>query len=138
MSQRAAKTVERLRERDIREREPRTLVPHRQFNRPPAPVGQASPETMTLIADAVAKRIRTNRRAVNCGSYVLASEEGKVFVLKEQAVTTPALIAAHAPWLVGLYAANTRDNRRVKCPSADQVLDDLRAHFADIGQAVPA
>jgi len=139
MSIRAAKTVERSREAAIRESEPRKLVAHRQFSRSPAPVCVVTPQDdMLAIATMVANRISSNRHATNCGSYVLANEAGKVFVLKEQSVTTPALVESNPRHLVGLYAANTKDLKRVRCPAPDRILIDLMQHFADLGGLVSA
>lgn len=132
MSRRAAKAVERLREAAIREHSP-----HRQFNRPPAPVCTATPQDdMLAIATKVANRIRANRHAVNCGSYLLGMADGRVFVLKEQGLTTPTIVESNSRHLVGLYAANTKDGRRVQCPAPEQILGDLLEHFASLGVAV--
>lgn len=84
---------------------------------------------MLTIATKVANRIRGNRHAVNCGSFVIGTEDGRVFVLSEQGVTTPALVEQNLSGLVGLYAANTRDGKRVQCPTVEQINGDLRHHF---------
>ena len=140
MSARAAKCVERSREVAIREvedeREPRTLSPHRQWNRALVPVCIASGQVdLHEIAELVVERIRRYRYATNAGSFVLATNEGRVFVLKEHGPTTAALIDAHPADLVGLYAANSRDGRRGRCPDADRILGDLLDHFSQQGGA---
>ena len=146
MSARAAKCVERSREvaireaeDDVRGREPRTLSPHRQMNRAPVPVCTATAQDdLAAVAALVVVRIRHNRYATNAGSFVLATNEGRVFVLKEHGPTTAALIDAHPADLVGLYAANSRDGRRGRCPDADRILGDLLDHFSQQGGVIPA
>lgn len=91
---------------------------------------------MLAIAVRVANQIRSNRYSVSCGSYVLGTGDGKVFVLNEQGVTTPKLVENNTQHLVGLYAADTKDGKRVRCPAAEQILGDLLEHFSQMGMEV--
>lgn len=135
MTLRAAHTVERSRERAIREHETRTLRPHRQFNRPPAPIGLAvaAPADMRLLAEKIEDRIRDNRYRHSSGSFLLVMKDGKAYVLRENETKTPALLDGRELFLVGLYAASGKNKRRAQCPKAAQILGDIEQHLKDLG-----
>ncbi|MGO1069307.1 hypothetical protein [Lysobacter sp. CA199] len=89
---------------------------------------------MTDLAAKIADRIRNNRHDARCGSYLLASEAGQVYVLREQGVSVTRMVQERAAWLVGFYAGDTVE-RRVRCPSSDEIADDLAQHFDDLAGA---
>ncbi len=110
----------------------RTTRPHRQFDRDLLPfrvleeIGQ-----ILVIADAVAKRVVMNREVYAVGSYVFADRAGVIRVVKESP-KAERIIRDEPQCLVGLYAADTKERRRVVLPDAGQILDDLSEHFAGL------
>lgn len=121
-------------------REARHIVKasHRQRPRTPKPITYSPDDPIAMLAATIAKRIFVNRKNWGCGSWLLGTRDGRVFVLKETDTTTPALLQQHAGEIIGRYAANTASGSRVHCPKPDEVLEDLAAHFAEIGVAAAA
>ena len=125
-------SVERPRNPPITARKPPQRHAQRAFNVSPKPIGTATePDHMPTLAAKIADRIRGNRHAANCGSFVLASRDGAVYVLADQRVATARMVAANPSWLVGFYAGDTASAARVRCPSAEEIAEDLVAHFAE-------
>jgi len=93
---------------------------------------------MTPISQTAANRIRANRHDRQVGSWLFGDKEGKVYVLKEDSSCVVGMLKEHPEWMVGLYAAETRDRKRPSCPSAEQVFEDLRQHFVDLGLVTDA
>lgn len=111
----------------------RVVGPRRQFVRLTRVIGTAHPyEDLMPLATLIAERIKSNRHGSCCGSFVMGAPNGQLTVRKDS-TTAKALLEQHPTWLVGLYAGDTRDGRRAKCPNAAQILGDLRQHFVDIG-----
>lgn len=106
--------------------------PHRRFVGSLTPIGRVDPcEDMTPLAQTILTRIERYRHQMVAGTFVLGDEDGNVYVLAEGANTTAGLVDAHMDWYVGSYA---RGDKPV-FPTAAEILDDLRAHFANL---VPA
>ena len=106
--------------------------PHRRFVGSLTPIGRMDPcDDMTPLAQTILTRIERYRHQMVAGTFVLGDEEGNVYVLAEGAGTTATLVEAHMAWYVGSYA---RGDKPV-FPSAQDILDDLRAHFVEL---VPA
>lgn len=110
----------------------RTMRPHRQYDRDLVPFRVlGSLEQILEISDDIAKRIRKNRDVYQVGSYVFADREGEILVVKEG--THADRILRANPWqCVGLYAADTKERRRVTFPDAGQIVGDLSEHFAGL------
>lgn len=110
----------------------RTMRPHRQFDRDLIPFRvMASLDQMLEISDDIAKRIRKNRDVYQIGSYVFADREGEILVVKE-GTQADRITRAHPEQFVGLYAADTKERRRVSFPDAGHIYDDLSEHFAGL------
>lgn len=106
--------------------------PHRRFVGSLTPIGRMDPcDDMTPLLQTILNRIQRYRHQMVAGTFVLGDEDGNVYVLAEGANTTAALVDAHMAWYVGSYA---RGDVPV-FPTLQDLLDDLRAHFA---QLVPA
>jgi hypothetical protein len=106
--------------------------PHRRFVGSLTPIGRMDPcDDMTPLLQAILTRIQRYRHQTVAGAYVLGDEDGNVYVLAEGANTTAGLVEAHMAWYVGSYA---RGDKPV-FPTVADLLDDLRAHFANL---VPA
>jgi hypothetical protein len=93
---------------------------------------------LTPIATAAANRIKANRYDRQVGSYLFGDRDGRVFVLSEQSICVGPMLKDSPSSFVGLYAASTRDGKRPKCPSAEQIFEDLRQHFVDVGLVTDA
>jgi hypothetical protein len=103
--------------------------PHRRFVGSLTPIGRVDPcDDMTPLLQTILTRIKRYRHQTVAGAYVLGDERGNVYVLAEGAGTTTALIDKHMAWYVGSYA---RGDAPV-FPSLQDLLDDLRAHFAQL------
>lgn len=85
-------------------------------------------DDMTPLVQTILTRIQRYRHQTVAGSFVLGDEEGNVYVLAEGANTTASLVDAHMAWYVGSYA---RGDKPV-FPTVQDLLDDLRAHFAQL------
>jgi len=102
------------------------------FNSTPKPLGiLLDTAHMPDLAHKIADRIRGNRHACNSGSYLLAAKDGTVYVLAEQRSATERMVAANPALLVGFYAGDT-PAARVRCPSAEEIADDLEHHLAGL------
>lgn len=88
---------------------------------------------LTQYAQAVVDRIWRIRRDENCGSYVLANGDGQVHVLSEAGLSTAGIVRRNEGGIVGIYAADTKSGRNPVCPSVEQMVDDLRATFLELG-----
>lgn len=127
-----AMSVERPSHPPITARKPPQRHAQRAFNLSPKPIGVfTEPQQMPTLATKIADRIRGHRHSANCGSYLLADKDGTVYVLPDQRAMTGRIVSDHPGLLVGYYAGDTR-GARVRCPSADEIADDLRQHFADL------
>jgi hypothetical protein len=112
----------------------RTLRPHRQYDRDAAPLGTADPhEDMNPLATSAANRIRANRRDRQVGSLVFGDPEGRVYVIKQDSACADRMLKQRPAWHVGTYASEPSNGSRPVCPQAEQLVDDLRQHFLDIG-----
>lgn len=109
---------------------------HRQQPRQPKPIPFSPQDSMTALAETIAKRIFVNRKSAKCGSWLLGTKDGRVFVLRENDVTTPSLLARHGSWVIGRYAADQASGCRVRTPKPDELREDLVDHFAAMGLAV--
>lgn len=106
--------------------------PHRRFAGSLTPIGRMDPcDDMTPLVQTILTRIERYRHQMVAGTFVLGDEEGNVYVLAEGANTTAALVDAHMAWYVGSYA---RGDKPI-FPTVQDLLDDLREHFANL---VPA
>lgn len=108
--------------------------PHRRFAGTLTPIGRVDPcEDMTPLAQTILRRIQRYRHQTVAGSFLLGDEDGHVYVLAEGAGTTAALLETHRAWWFGQYAQG--DGDQLVFPSVQDILDDLRCHFANL---VPA
>lgn len=113
--------------------------PHRQVERDPVPLGRAELYTdIQPLAERVAARIAEIRRARGCGSVVFGDSEGRVYAVAESSASARNWRRRHPGWVVGEYAGTCRDGKRAGCPTAEDIADDLRAHFVDIGYVAKA
>lgn len=107
--------------------------PHRRFAGTLTPIGRMDPcDDMTPLLQAIAERIARYRHQTVAGAFVLADEEGNVYVLAEGANCTASLVSAHMAWYVGSYGCGDPP----VFPSVQDLLDDLRAHFAELAPAM--
>jgi hypothetical protein len=112
----------------------RTPRPSRNFDRDAVPLGTADPhEDMNPLALSATNRIRANRRDRQVGSLVFGDPEGRVYVIKQDSTCADRMLKQHPTWHVGTYAADPTNGGRATCPQAEQLVDDLRQHFLDIG-----
>lgn len=103
--------------------------PTRQFRRDPIPVGTIDADTIDAVAVVIADRIRGNRHALECGSFVLVDVAGRAYVLSEGALTTRRIVDERADQLVGLYAADHRNGTPGLIPKPARILEDLNEHL---------
>lgn len=75
----------------------------------------------------ILERMRGQRRKTGAGSYVLGDPDGLIYVLAEGESTTTAALRGREAWLVGMYTV---------LPSAETLLSDLQAHYAELVPAV--
>lgn len=85
-------------------------------------------DDMTPLLQAILTRIKRHRHQTVAGTFVLGDEQGNVYVLAEGANTTATLVDAHMGWYVGSYARGDKPT----LPTVQDLLDDLRAHFAQL------
>lgn len=98
----------------------------RAFSRGMKKIGVADPErNIDFIAHDVVRRLREIRHKTYGGAYLLADQEGAVYLLAEQVPTTDQALRRHQSLLVALYT--------IPIPEAEQVREDLVQHFCDIG-----
>lgn len=95
--------------------------PQHYVGRKMTEVGSVPTEGIEVAVRRVAFRVKKNRKALGCGSYVLVDERGSVFVLAEDSSTTESLVTKHQKWLVGLYCAG----RRPQLPAFGDLLEDI-------------
>lgn len=88
---------------------------------------------LTVYAQQIVDRIWRIRRDENCGSYVLANEQGEVHVLSEAGLSTAGIIRRNGEDIVGLYAADTRQGRNPVIPPVEQMVGDLRERLIESG-----
>ena len=111
--------------------------PHRQFNRPTAPVGVITVKAdLQRVSDRALARIREVRRARGCGTAVYASPEGAVFALRSESVSADTMAMRHPEWFVCEYAGRLSNGALAGCPSQDDVAEDLVFHFAAMGRVL--
>jgi hypothetical protein len=109
---------------------------HRQQPRQPKPIPFSPQDSMTALAETIAKRIFVNRKSAKCGSWLLGTKDGRVFVLRENDLATPNLLRQHNGAVIGRYAADQSSGCRVRTPKPEEVREDLVDHFAALGLAV--
>lgn len=88
-------------------------------------------DDMRPLIESIIKRIRRIRHQTVAGAFLLGDEDGNLYLLAEGAGTTASLVDAHMTWYVGSYGMGDAP----VFPSIDDLLGDLRAHFAEL---VPA
>jgi hypothetical protein len=104
-------------------------TPKRVFAKTLKPIGTIASDTdLDAMADELLRRIGQMRHATNAGCYVLGSPDGNVYVLAERASTTSGIVDSQPNHIVGLYAS-----RWAFGPPKEQLLGDLRSHFAELG-----
>ncbi|MGH8171831.1 MAG: hypothetical protein ACREPX_01710 [Rhodanobacteraceae bacterium] len=110
--------------------------PHRVFERSLRPIGQAvlGGDIEPLVQDII-RRIRHIRLKTQAGAYVLADEDGNVYILREQHPTTENTVRRALAKVVGLYASQPA---RPTFPTAEQIKLDLIAQFLVVGFVKPA
>lgn len=91
---------------------------------------------MTALAETITKRMFVNRKSAKCGSWLLGTDDGRVFVLRETDLATPILLRQHQNAVIGRYAADQSSGCRVRTPRPEEIREDLVDHFAAIGLAV--
>ncbi|MGA0588083.1 hypothetical protein ACO2Q2_13280 [Dyella sp. KRB-257] len=87
---------------------------------------------MTPLLQIIAARIARYRHQTVAGTFVLGDEQGNVYVLAEGANCTASLVSQHMDWYVGSYGCGDKPI----FPTVEDLLDDLRAHFAEIAPAL--
>ncbi|MCW0413495.1 hypothetical protein NG831_06470 [Xanthomonas sacchari] len=88
---------------------------------------------MYPLALSATNRIKASRRDRQVGSLVFGDPEGRVYVIKQDSMVGDRMLREHPDWHVGTYASDPSDGSRASCPKAEQLVDDLRQHFLDIG-----
>ena len=105
--------------------------PQRAFAKRLRPIGRATVgESIDALVADLCQRIRNVRNITQAGTYVLADCEGQVYVLREQAATTAAMVREYADWLVGCYAAEWE---RPTFPDAERMRIDLVSALFRVG-----
>lgn len=103
--------------------------PHRRFTGTLTPIGRIDAhQDMIQLLQTILERITRYRHQTVAGTFVLGDDEGNVYVLAEGANTTAQLVRQHTAWYVGSYGCGDRPI----FPSAQDLLDDLRCHFATL------
>lgn len=111
--------------------------PHRQFNRPAAPLGVITVRAdLQRVADRALAKIREVRRARGCGTAVYASPEGAVFALRSESVSADTMAQRHPEWFVCEYAGRLSTGAMASCPSEDDVAEDLVFHLEAMGRVL--